>query len=147
MNLLIPEHVDTIVIHITDSNYGDVETIDRWHKDLGWDMIGYHFLVTNCYPTYESWIAGTPDLSLDGAVFEGRPEEYSGAHVKGHNWHTLGVAMVGRGGVTSRQLDSTIMLCAELRDRFPIEEVKGHNEFTSSKTCPDLDMDLFRSWV
>lgn len=146
---LAPNSIDLVVIHTTDSYYGDIATIDKWHKDRGWDMIGYHYLITNCYPTRYRWDTKRPDLSSDGAVLEGRPEEFRGAHVQGENWHSIGIALVGKHGqFSAAQLHSAINLCHELKDRFPkITEVKGHYEFTDMKTCPEIDMDLFRSWV
>lgn len=148
MDQLNPDNVDTIVIHISDSFYGDVATIQRWHKDRGWADIGYHFVVTNCFPTRYRWDAKRPDLEADGKVHAGRSLEFTGAHVKGHNSHTIGVCMIGkRGGFTSKQIQSAIGLCKLMMDRYPsITEIKGHYEFTDAKSCPDLDMDLFREW-
>lgn len=86
---------------------------------------------------------------MDGAVHEGRSIEFAGAHVKGHNWHSVGVALVGKNGAfTSRQLESAIRLCKELKHRFPkINKIVGHFELFDGKSCPDLDMDLFREMV
>ena len=143
---LDPEEVDTIVIHITDSPYGDVDTINQWHLDRGWAGIGYHYLITNCFPTKSRWELKRPDLSSDGKVMLGRSTKQRGAHAKGHNWHSLGVAMVGkRGAFTARQLEAAVELCKALKVEFPITEIIGHFE-VSDKTCPDLDMDLFRGW-
>ena len=149
MRQLDPNNVDTIVIHITVSFYGDVMTIDRWHRDRGWSAIGYHYLITNCFPSKKRWELKRPDPSMDGAVHEGRSIEFAGAHVKGHNWHSVGVALVGKNGAfTSRQLESAIRLCKELKHRFPkINTIVGHFELFDGKSCPDLDMDLFREMV
>jgi len=148
MRHIDPEEIDTIVIHISDSYYGDVSTIRQWHKDRGWDDIGYHFVITNCFPTRYKWEAKKPDRVFDGKVHTGRSLEFEGAHVQGHNGHSIGICMIGKkGGFTSKEIDSAIGLCKLMMNRFPtIEHVKGHYEFTDQKTCPDLDMDLFREW-
>jgi N-acetylmuramoyl-L-alanine amidase len=46
--------------------------------DRGWSDIGYHFLIY-----------------LDGSLHEGRPIERVGAHCKGHNEGSIGIAYVG----------------------------------------------------
>lgn len=149
MNQLQPDNVDTIVIHITVSDYGDVDTIDRWHREKGWSGIGYHFLITNCFPSRKKWEMKRPDPSSDGVVHNGRSTDWAGAHAKGHNWHTVSIALVGKkGAFTSRQLESAITLCKELKQKFPkINKVIGHFEVNEGKTCPDIDMDHFRELV
>jgi hypothetical protein len=52
--------------------------IQRWHRDRGFFTIGYHFVVS---PT--------------GRVFRGRPVDRQGAHVRGHNVGTVGIALMG----------------------------------------------------
>jgi len=149
MRPLDPDNIDTIVIHITVSDFGDVATVNQWHKDRGWDGIGYHYLILNCYPTRYRWESKKPDPEADGQICAGRPVQYEGAHVKGHNRHSVGVALIGRkGAFTARQLYSAAKLCRELKERFPnITKIVGHYELFDGKTCPDLDMDWFRELV
>jgi hypothetical protein len=52
--------------------------IERWHLDRGFLAIGYHFV-----------------LSPTGRIFRGRPLDRMGAHVKGHNRGTVGIALMG----------------------------------------------------
>ncbi len=150
MATLKPDNVDTIIIHITVSEYGDVETIDRWHKERGWAGIGYHFLITNCFETSKQWERKQPNPKTDGVVHPGRSLNNTGAHAKGHNWHSVGVAIVGkRGAFTSRQIEAAIGLCKSLKMTFPnITKIIGHFEVDKhGKTCPDIDMDHFRELV
>lgn len=149
MILLNPDDVKWIVLHTTDSPYGDVDTITDWHKQRNFATIGYHYLITNTYPTYSTWKQHMPDLAYDGVVHKGRSEQFRGAHVRGHNWETIGVALVGKGGnFSSEQLKSAVKLCTNLAARFPrVKGVKGHYEFNPNKTCPDLDMDYFREFI
>ena len=155
MRPLDPDRVDTVVVHVTDSSFGNVDTIDKWHKENGWNMIGYHFLITNCFPTVQDLRDKSPDIFSDGAIHEARPEEFQGAHVKGHNWHTIGIALVGQSAnkkynygamFTSKQLVSAAELIFDLEERFPmIRTVKGHHELDPGKGCPEIDMAHFRS--
>ncbi len=60
--------ITKIVIHNSDSKIGNAETIHEWHLDRGWDGIGYHYVI-----------------NTDGSEERGRPEYWSGAHVKAYN--------------------------------------------------------------
>ena len=143
---LDPEVVSAVVLHCSASKYGDVETFTEWHKDRGWDTIGYHWVISNCYPTYSSIIVGQPDPHYDGVVHLGRPEQYQGAHAKGHNEYTIGICLVGEDVFSSTQIYAAINLISSIRSRFPNNlEILGHYELTTAKTCPNIDMDYFRS--
>lgn len=136
-----------IVIHCSATRASQdigASEIDRWHRDRGWNGIGYHFVVKR-----------------DGVVEAGRPVERAGAHVSGFNSTTIGVCLVG--GVaedgrtpeinfTRPQIDSAIAYVADLVNRYQlrIQNVIGHNEAIrdithgSPKACPVLDMPAFR---
>ena len=69
--------IDAIVIHCTASKPGIDLTVDdvrKIHKKQGWSDIGYHYLIR-----------------LDGRIETGRDVDLIGAHVNGHNAHTIGV--------------------------------------------------------
>jgi hypothetical protein len=34
--------IKQIIIHCSDSEFGNVIQIDRWHRERGWKGIGYH---------------------------------------------------------------------------------------------------------
>lgn len=128
--------VNKIIIHCTATAEGkdySVETIRGWHLKRGWRDIGYHFLIQR-----------------DGTVEEGRPIEMTGAHTKGHNWDSIGIAYVG--GVeakringkwvakdtrTDEQKDSLVDLICQLHDCYG-GTVYGHRDF-SAKACPSFD--------
>ena len=146
MRQLDPTEIDLIVIHTTVSHWGNVAAIDRWHRMRGFDQIGYHFVIYNAFATSLRWKHKRPDPWIDGSLRSGRQLEWQGAHVRGHNDHTLGVALVGVDGQFSgAQVRTTANLCRDLRERYPsINKVVGHSELDTNKTCPDLDMDHFR---
>lgn len=126
------KQISEIIIHCTATPAGrdlHVADITRYHRERGFETIGYHYLVT-----------------LDGAIEQGRPTEYIGAHCLGHNDCSIGVVYVG--GVTGdmtpadtrtdAQRRALVKLVAELRHRYPHATVHGHREF-AAKACPCFD--------
>jgi len=131
--------INKIIVHCTatqESKDVSLDEVRRWHLKRGWRDIGYHFLIQR-----------------DGTVEEGRPIEQSGAHTKGHNWDSIGVAYVG--GVedekkkdkwiakdtrTPEQKDSLVDLLCQLKDAYG-GTIYGHNNY-SSKSCPCFDAKL-----
>ena len=131
-------HINGIVIHCTATNskwYADksakdvVTEIRRWHiEERGWSDIGYHAIIHR-----------------NGEYALGRPEYKKGAHTRGANSTTLGIALVGgRGGCmddefldnyTEAQQTSLRKVIDMWKDKYPIEWVKGHNDF-AKKACP-----------
>ena len=124
--------IEKIILHCTATT-GDVSvsTVRSWHLDRGWRDVGYHFLIRT-----------------DGMIEAGRPIHEIGAHVKGMNKTTIGIAYAGgldadgtpRDTRTDEQTASMVMLCMSLMVTIPsIDGVHGHNEF-SSKACPCFDV-------
>lgn len=125
--------IKEIILHCTATQEGrevHVADVDRWHKQQGWECIGYHYLIT-----------------LDGKIEKGRPEWKIGAHCKGHNNISIGVAYVG--GVdyqgkpkdtrTDAQKRALVQLLREVRGRYPKATIHGHNEF-AAKACPSFNV-------
>ena len=97
------------VLHHTASPDVSVKEIDRWHKERGWDGIGYHFVIR-----------------ADGSVEAGRPLNKAGAHAKGrNNW--VGIALTGYDTFTDAQIKSLNALIKKLG----ITHVERHHE-----NCP-----------
>lgn len=106
------------------------KTIRKWHvEDNGWSDIGYHWIVRR-----------------DGMTEKGRSEEKPGAHVAGQNHDSIGICWIGRDNPTSEQLESLYKLVLDKLWAYHLApiHVKGHYEYTNNKTCPNLDMGLFR---
>lgn len=125
--------IDEIIVHCTATPKGrdvSVEDITRWHRERGFTTIGYHYVVL-----------------LDGTIERGRPEEQVGAHCKGHNSRSIGVAYVGgcdkamrpKDTRTVRQRASLRHLLKELKAKYPTASIHGHNEF-ADKACPSFNV-------
>lgn len=137
--------ISKIIVHCSDSTFGNVELIDRWHKERGWRCIGYHFVITNGLE-YTSKV-DSYDVNKDGVIQEGRDIVAAGAHAAGHNKNSIGVCLIGKTRFTIRQLQALISLTKVLMSEFPsvnIERILGHNELGSYKTCPNFDVGLVR---
>lgn len=127
-----PSH---IIIHTLGYlGEADIDEVRRWHLERGWSDVGYHYLVR-----------------YNGQVQKGRPEDENGAHARGYNSHSIGIALEGHGDMemwTLPQLLSLLRLCDDLTARhdIPPHAVLGHRETGARKTCPGklIDMDAFR---
>ena len=119
-----------IVVHCsaTRSNqHVGVDEIRQWHKNRGWDDIGYHVVIRR-----------------DGVIEFGRHLDLVGAHVKSHNFHSVGVCMVGgadqdgRGenNFTAEQFNSLKSALVFLSRAYPGAKIVGHRDLS-----PDLDGD------
>lgn len=125
--------INEIIVHCTATPEGrpvSVAEIDAWHRARGWSGCGYHRIV-----------------GLNGERWAGRAIEKIGAHVSGHNTGTVGLVYVGgvaKDGKTAKdtrtaaQKESLIAEIIDLRDRFNIGKISGHNEY-AAKACPSFD--------
>lgn len=134
-----------IIIHCSDSPDNvdiGVKEIRVWHtapppNGRGWRDIGYHYVVRRSglveVGRYENG-----DSVLEGAEI--------GAHVAGHNADTLGVCWVGRDRLEPAQKTALLRHVRHLMalHGVPVENVLGHYELQPAKTCPRLDMRVFR---
>jgi len=140
--------IDTIVIHCSATGYGNRSLFKRWHRKLGWDDVGYHFIILNSYPRMKFWNEKTPYFDSDGRIEKGRPVEKAGAHVRLHNENTIGICLVGDRTFSLKQFESLKKLVKKLQAQYSISSIKGHYEFDTAqeqgKTCPNIDMDWLR---
>ena len=138
--------ITDIVVHCTASREGvplTVEDIRRIHKANGWSDIGYHYVI-----------------DLDGNRHLGRDVNISGAHVSGHNPHSIGVVYVGgldkdgkpKDTRTEAQKAALLLLLMDLRKLYPKARIRGHRDFSKDlngngiiepkewiKACPCFD--------
>lgn len=129
--------IDAIIVHCTATKEDidfHVADIDRMHRQRGFNMIGYHYLVT-----------------LDGTVEEGRPLPMDGAHCNSkdkdgvsYNKHSIGIVYVGgldkngkpKDTRTFEQKRALLVLIQGLVKDYAIKEILGHRD-----TSPDLNGD------
>jgi N-acetylmuramoyl-L-alanine amidase len=124
------------VFHCTATPEGrwfDRADVNAWHKQRGWPMIGYHFLIL-----------------INGTIQVGRPIGMVGSHVKGWNTGTIGIAYVGgltadgkrpKDTRTPEQIAAAAWLIGALKVKFKIKgRAKGHNEYDRGKACPSFNM-------
>lgn len=123
--------IDLIVIHCTATRADRPLTpaeLTRMHRERGFKMCGYHYYIRR-----------------DGEICTMRPVGMAGAHAKGYNARSIGIAY--EGGLdtegrpadtrTGQQIRSLRILVRVLRSDFPsIRRVAGHRDLS-----PDLDGD------
>lgn len=126
--------INKIIIHCSATPEGKNFTVDdirRWHKERGFNDIGYHYVIY-----------------LDGSIHKGRDESIVGAHCVGQNQTSIGICYIG--GVatdgktpkdtrTEAQKQALRKLVKELKDKYPNVTVHGHNEF-ANKACPSFNV-------
>lgn len=124
------EGTDLLVVHCSASgptlDIGVID-IDRWHRQRGFDAVGYHYVIVR-----------------DGGLQRGRRESEIGAHVKGHNSRSIGICLVGgvdagnraQNNFTAPQFDTLKQLLATLKKRYPQARILGHRDLS-----PDLNGD------
>ena len=121
--------ITKVILHCSATKEGEdytVTDIDRWHKERGWQGIGYHYVIYR-----------------DGSVHAGRTLEQIGAHCLHHNANSIGICYIGgldengnpKDTRTKEQRESIRKLVNSIIKLFPGVTVHGHNEF-ANKACP-----------
>lgn len=133
-NIKVPmRRISKIILHCTATPEGrdvSVDDIKQWHLDRGWSDIGYHYVI-----------------DINGNLQEGRPLTRAGAHVRGHNKGSIGIAYVGGVDANLKPKDTRTedqkgrlkAIILDLMDEYPEATLHGHNEF-SNKACPSFDV-------
>lgn len=116
--------IDTIIVHHTLSGDVSAAEINRWHmQERGWSEIGYHFLIR-----------------ADGTIEMGRPVSKTGAHAKGRNAHSIGIALTGVDIFTPEQIVSLNKLVEELCFDGKIKKIERHR--VGQNACPGTGLDV-----
>ena len=130
---LVGRTINKIIVHCTatrPSQACTVEQIDQWHRQRGFDCIGYHYVIYR-----------------DGSVHEGRPLSKVGAHCVGQNSDSIGISYCGgvaedgttpQDNRTEAQKVALKQLIKELRQAYGNLPVYGHRDF-ANKACPSFD--------
>ena len=142
-----------LIVHCSDSTFGNVDIIRHWHKERGFRDIGYHFV---CLNGKQKKRDEKIDV-LDGAIDAGRTLNFDGeiegdevgAHALGMNDESIGFCFIGRGkeDFSAEQLGRGLKWIHHMMDIYniPLENVLGHYEVPGvTKTCPNMDMGWFR---
>lgn len=144
--------IKKIVVHCSATKASqvtvDAATIHAMHLARKFVCIGYHYVITR-----------------NGTVQKGRPDDYIGAHVEGHNSDSLGICMVGgldangkaEDNYTEPQKLALKNLLAQLKVKHPNADICGHRDLSPDtnkngkvdkwewvKDCPCFDV---RAWV
>jgi len=108
-----------------------VKDIDTWHKNKGWDQIGYHYYI-----------------DIHGVAHQGRSIDRVGAHAKGNNYNSIGICYAG--GVDENNTPQDTLTAAQQRTMANIILalgcvlqrsllLRGHKE-VSTKSCPSFNV-------
>ena len=136
----ITRPINEIILHCSATPEGKdftVEDIRRWHKQRGFNDIGYHFVIYR-----------------DGSVNTGRDINIIGAHATGHNANSIGICYIGGLGSdgktpkdtrTEEQKTALYVLVDKLMKQYNIslDNVFGHYQF-ANKACPSFKIDTFK---
>ncbi|MEE8169286.1 MAG: peptidoglycan recognition family protein [Phycisphaerae bacterium] len=139
-------HWRYIIIHHSATDRGTPQGIDSYHRQRGWDELGYHFVIGNG--------VGYPD----GKIFVGSrwPKQKYGAHtrVKRHDdnrWNKfgIGICLIGnfeRSRPSRKQIESCARLVKFLSKacRIPAGRVYGHGDVDPHTKCPGRHLAMSR---
>lgn len=128
--------ITKIIVHCSDSDiasHDDISVIDSWHRQRGWEGVGYHYFIKG-----------------DGVLQYGRPVGDIGAHVAGHNSDSIGICFHGKNKFHPAQFGTLRTLLSSLKVALGVDKVFPHNYFDKSKTCPNFDLHAVlgeQNWV
>jgi len=135
---MIRQKTNYVVVHCSatqaKSDIG-VPEITRWHKERGWETIGYHFVIRR-----------------NGVLEKGRAIEAVGAHAPPFNQVSVGICLVGgidvhglpENNFTDEQFSALLELLQSMKVRYPAAEIIGHRDVPGThKDCPCFDV---RQW-
>lgn len=139
MRPLNKDAVRFVVIHCSATapaaDIGAAE-IKQWHLGKGRADIGYHVVIRR-----------------NGVVEQGRGLHFQGAHVRGHNYESVAVCLIGGAAAdgvtpdanfTAAQWSSLEAVVLAILEKFPGATLRGHRDFPGvAKACPSFDV---KSW-
>lgn len=127
LDSISPTQIDTIVVHNT-SNYNNIDTNTDYHIDHNaWKWNGYGYYISK------------------GLIYKIRGMEYQNSAVRGHNHHTVNIAIEGNYNIASMSIDDKNALEWLIgylkKENDNIKYLRGHN-FFGNTTCPGNNIDV-----
>ena len=138
--------INKIVIHQTDTpDVGSFTpySIANYHVNTNnWAGIGYHYVILD-----------------SGVIYQTQKDTKISYHASGFNTTSIGITITGdhrRNNneenlslIERKEYRSLVFLVSKLKEKYniPINNIIGHNETGSPKSCPNLDMNEFRGDV
>lgn len=148
---MISRVIDLVVVHTLATKPGanvGVDKVREWHvNERGWRDIGYHYVIRR-----------------SGRIELGRPIDEPGAHARGANWNSAGVALEGglsadgvpEDNYPDEQYGGLEVLLRYLIRTYPVKEICGHRDLSPDlnddgvitpdewiKDCPCFDVSVF----
>ena len=133
------QSVEYLVVHCSatrSSMNWTAKDVDRSHKERGFQMVGYHWVIRR-----------------DGRIEEGRPTQFVGAHEPRVNRRSLAICMIGgvaedgwtpEANYTPEQYTTLRNKLQELKQHYPGATILGHRDIPGvKKACPCFDV---RQW-
>lgn len=105
-----------------------IEKIRNYHtQEKGWGDIGYHYIVDRA-----------------GRVWQGRPLQYQGAHVRNNNENNIGILVMGnfdKQSPSDAQLKALFSAAETLTQQYSIKtaKVRSHQEINKT-ACPGRNL-------
>jgi len=123
--------LNTIVVHHSAFPSTDPAEIQDLHMDVrGFADVAYHYLIAK-----------------DGTIYEGRPIDMRGAHVKGYNTGSVGIVLLGNFNEelpSAEQLVHLRLLVDYLRYKYHIRYLAGHRDYPNQSPdgteCPGRNL-------
>lgn len=139
-----------VILHCSDSAWGNAAEITRWHLERKFTTIGYHYVILN------GKLSSTKQHNyFDGHIETGRALDDDkdmeldeiGAHAFGYN-RAVGICLIGKSGeFTKAQIGSLQFLVRKLREQFGEIKVLQHSDVEPKKPfCAgfnNAEMNLF----
>lgn len=130
--------INLVVVHCAATRPSmdiGAKEIDQWHKDRGFNKIGYHFVIRR-----------------NGEIEKGRDIIFAGAHVAGYNYDSIGICLVGgvddnlkpEKNFTKEQFTALLDLLKKINKVYPRAKILGHRDIDDRKACPSFDV---KKWL
>lgn len=146
---------NSAVTHCSDSSFGNLQLIDKWHSKRFTPYVNlhgikiycaYHFVILNGF----EWGRLSYNPLLDGSIQPGRPIGVKGPHAgRGNSINgtpTIGICLIGESGIfTPKQLAALLDLLIWLQPK----GIFRHSDFDQKRRafCPGLSEAVYKSFI